>query len=331
MKNKRNILFMLVFIAAAVLSVSGQGIGDRNRPGNGGSATISGKVTMPDGMPAKNVKVSISSADINTSTYTNVDGFYSFGDMPGGNYTVTVKVEGLPMESESYSIDQDTPAGRTITLPLFLRNPGQKKGDFISGNPLFKDVPKTALDKFTKAFDKLQAGDPKGAIVLFDEAISEYANFAPAYYERGSAYLKTNDLDKALESFVKAIQIKPDYVEAKYSYGYAEYLKNNFEVAAAVFDDVLKQKDMPEAHLYLGISLVKLRNVDASIPHFKAAVVAKDDESTALAHRYLGGIYMQKKQNAKAAAELEKYVKLVPKAPDADKLKSTIADLKKNS
>jgi regulator of sirC expression with transglutaminase-like and TPR domain len=40
---------------------------------------------------------------------------------------------------------------------------------------------------------------------------------------------------------------------------------------------------------------------------------------------------MQKKQNAEAAAELEKYVKLVPKAPDADKLKSTIADLKKNS
>jgi len=176
---------------------------------------------------------------------------------------------------------------------------------------------------------------------LFGAKLGELESFLPLDLENSSSKIfgKTkeelvwieNDLDKALESFVKAIQTKPDYVEAKYSYGYAEYLKNNFEVAAAVFDDVLKQKDMPEAHLYLGISLVKLRNVDASIPHFKAAVVAKDDESTALAHRYLGGIYMQKKQNAEAAAELEKYVKLVPKAPDADKLKSTIADLKKNS
>ncbi|MGH9819016.1 MAG: hypothetical protein ACRD43_02505, partial [Pyrinomonadaceae bacterium] len=74
-----------------------------------------------------------------------------------------------------------------------------------------------------------------------------------------------------------------------------------------------------------------IKNMDAAISHFKAAIAAKDDESMALAHRYLGGIYMQKKQNAAAAAELEKYLKLVPKAPDADKLRSTIADLKKNS
>jgi regulator of sirC expression with transglutaminase-like and TPR domain len=40
---------------------------------------------------------------------------------------------------------------------------------------------------------------------------------------------------------------------------------------------------------------------------------------------------MQKKQNADAADELEKYLKLVPKAPDADKLRSTIADLRKSS
>ncbi|MGH9819912.1 MAG: tetratricopeptide repeat protein, partial [Pyrinomonadaceae bacterium] len=287
MKNKHASAFIFVFLTALTLApvivADGQGIGDRNRPGNGGSATISGKVTMPDGTPAKDVKVSISSADINTSTFTDADGMYSFGDMPGGNYTVTVKVEGLPMASESYSIDADTPAGRTITLPLFLRNPGQKKGDFNSANPMLKDVPKAALDQYKKAVDKLQSNDAKGSIPFFDAAIAAYPNFAAAYYERGSAFLKENELDKALESFVKAIQIKSDYVEAKYSVGYTQYLKNNFEVAAAVFDDVLRQKDMPEAQLYLGISLAKIKNMDAAIPHFKAAIAAKDDESMALA------------------------------------------------
>lgn len=325
---------MFVFTAmllAAVSTASGQGIGARNRPASGGgSKMISGKVWMPDGTAAVGVKVSISSSDVNTTTFTDSDGNYSFGSLPGGSYTVSVKVEGLPAANESYTIDEDTGSANTISLPLYLRNPGQKKGDFAAG-PLFKDVPKTAIDLYRKAVEKLHSNDAKGSIPLFDEAIVDHPNFAAAYYERGSAYLKENDLDKALESFVKAIQIKSDYLEPKYSVGYTQFLKNNFEVAAAVFDDVLKQKEMPEAHLYLGISLAKLRNIDAAVPHFKAAIAAKDDESMALAHRYLGGIYMQKKQNAEAAAELEKYLKLVPKTPDAEKLKSTIADLKKNS
>ena len=59
------------------------------------------------------------------------------------------------------------------------------------------------------------------------------------------------------------------------------------------------------------------------------ATAKESGERVALAHRFLGGIYMQKKQNGPAAAELQKYVDLVPKAPDADKLRATIADLKK--
>ncbi|MEP6848783.1 MAG: tetratricopeptide repeat protein [Acidobacteriota bacterium] len=333
MKNKRR--FGLFFVAGTILAISaiadGQGYGARNRPASGGgSKIISGKVWMPDGTPAVGEKVSISSSDVNTTTLTDADGTYSFGSLPGGTYTVSVKIEGLLTASESYTIDEDTGSANTISLPLYLRNPGQKKGDFATG-PLFKDVPKTAVDDYRKAVEKLHTNDAIGAIAILDQSIAEYPEFAAAYYQRGSAYIKINDLDKALESFVKAISIKSDYLEAKYSVGYVQYLKNNFEVAAAVFDDVVKQKEMPEAHLYLAISLAKLHNVDAAVPHFKAAIAAKDDVSMALAHRYLGGIYIQKKQNAAAAAELEKYLKLAPKAPDADKLRSTIADLRKSS
>jgi tetratricopeptide (TPR) repeat protein len=144
--------------------------------------------------------------------------------------------------------------------------------------------------------------------------------------------LKTNDPDQALEAFVKAIAIKPDYLEAKYSVGYAQLLKKNFEVAAAVFGDVVKQKnDFPQAWMYLGVALYNLKNVDAAETAFKRAVAVKDDVDIALAHRYLGGIYLQRNRNAEAAAELQKYIDMVPKAPDADRLKNTIAELKKKS
>ena len=137
-------------------------------------------------------------------------------------------------------------------------------------------------------------------------------------------------LDKALEAFVKAISISPDYFEAKFSVGYTQYLKKNYEVAAAVFDDVLKQKpDMAEAQMYLGISLFNLKNVDAAETILKKTVAAKGGERLALAHLYLGQIYVQKKKNAEAVSELEKYLELLPKAPNAERIKSAIADLKK--
>jgi Tfp pilus assembly protein PilF len=334
MKNKLVLAF--IFILAVILSGSslafGQGIGDRNRPAdtNGGIYSIQGRVLMPDGKPAAGVKIAISGTDGNSTTVTDRDGVFQTS-AHSGNYIVSASAEGYPVENESIAIDRDSPPSQVYTVVLYIRNPGQRKGDIYTNNPLFKDVPKTALEKFKKAEDKLYANDAKGSISLFDEAIAEYPNFAPAYYERGSAYLKLNELDKALESFVKAISVKPDYLEAKYSVGYTQFLKKNYEVAAAIFDDVLKEKDMPEAHLNLGISLVYIKNPDAAMPHLKKAIAAHDDVSMALAHRFLGFVYLQKKQNAEAAAELEKYLKLAPKAPDADKLKSTIADLKKTS
>jgi Tfp pilus assembly protein PilF len=325
---------MFIFMCLCAFSAHGQGIGDRNRAGDSeGRYTIHGRVYLPDGRPAQNVKISIENTDQPSMTLTtNNDGVFQTGSVRAGNFTITATTPGLPAEREFVTIDRDAPAGRTVNVTIFLRNEGQKKGDFFSSNPLFKDVPKAALDKFKKGMEKIDKNDAKGAIVHFDEAITAYPSFAVAYHQRGNAYLKENDLDKALESFVKAVSVKPDYVEAKYSVGYTQYLKKHYEVAAAVFDDVLKQNpDMPEAQMYLGISLFNLKNLDAAEAGLKKAVTTPSGDKLALAHLYLGQIYMQKKKNAEAVTELEKYLLLLPKAPNAERIKTAIADLKKQT
>ena len=332
---RSKLYFLFISICLAALTVSGQGIGDRNRASDsgGGSYTIQGRVYLPTGRPAQNVKVEITNPDApSLSFYTNSDGVFQTGSVRAGNFTISVEVAGLPKETEMLTIDRDTPAGRTLSVTLFLREQGQKKGDFFSNNPMFKDVPKAAIDKFVKGMEKLEKGDAKGSITLFDEATSSYPNFAAAHFQKGSAYLKLNDLDNALAGFVQAITVKPDYLEAKYSVGYTQYLKKNYEIAAAVFDDVLKQKqEMPEASMYLGISLFNLKNIDAAEVQLRKSVAATGGERLALAHLYLGQIYAQKKKNSEAAGELQKYVDLMPKAPNAERIKSVIADLKKQT
>lgn len=305
----------------------GQGIGDRNRPSGRGSINIIGKVYLPDGKSAVGFKVDLDGADFNNgSTTTDQDGVFVFSSLPTGNYTVTVREKGYETESERLIIHEGTPAGQAIQLAIHLRAKGQPK---TAKNPLLTDVPQHAVDKYLKAIEKLSKNDAKGAIVHFQAAIEAHPNFALAYYEKGNAHLKLNEFDAALEAFVNAVSIRPDYIEAKYSVGYTQFSKKNYEVAAAVFDDVLKQKDIHEARMYLGASLAHLNKLDAAETQLKAAIAANDSETTALAHRYLGGIYLQKKRNSDAAEELQKYLDLVPKAPDADRLKATIAELKK--
>jgi tetratricopeptide (TPR) repeat protein len=56
--------------------------------------------------------------------------------------------------------------------------------------------------------------------------------------------------------------------------------------------------------------------------------ISNGGENLPLAHKYLGGLYMSTHKNQQAADELEKYLKLDPKAPDADRIKGTIKDLR---
>lgn len=328
-----SLLICAIMVAGfAVKSASAQGYGDRNRAGSGGTYNVFIKVLLPDGKPAVGAKLSLSATEYMgpNSGYTDAEGTYTFPGLPGGNYTFTARMDGLPAEHEALTISRDSSGGSSFQVVLYFRNPGQKKGDFYSANPMFKDVTKEALDKFKKGMEKMGKNDYKGSLPLFDEAITLYPQFAPAYYEKGVAYIKLTEYDKAIASFVKAIEIKPDYTEAKYSIGYTHYLLKNYEIAAAVFGDILQtKKDMPEVFMYLGICLVHMNRVDQAETALKMAIATKGGENLALAHRFLGGVYQQKKKNAEAAAELEKYLELVPKAPDADKLKQTIAELKK--
>lgn len=335
MKNKLLLVFMFLCFTAVgsnVLSVDAQGYGDRNRPAGRGTYRISGKVFLPDGKPAKDVSVTASGVESGSlSARTDPDGYFTISGLSSGNYSVIVRQEGLSTETESLTIPEGTISGQAFQLAFYLRIHGQPKGT-KSLNPMLRDVAKEPLSKYNKAMEKVNAGDLKGAIPLFDQAISLHPTFAAAYYERGSAFLKISEFDKALESFVKAIESKPEYVEAKYSVGYTQYLKKSYEVAAAVFDDVLKQKpDMRDAQMYLGISLFYLKNVDAAEMNLKKSISTPGSDRFALAHLYLGQIYAQKKKNAEAAAELEKYLELVPKAPNADRLRTTIADLKRKT
>ena len=62
----------------------------------------------------------------------------------------------------------------------------------------------------------------------------------------------------------------------------------------------------------------------------KEQVTITDSKSgeVGLAHRYLAGVYLERRQYKRAANELEAYLKLVPKASDAGLTRQKIKELR---
>ena len=204
-------------------------------------------------------------------------------------------------------------------------------------------MPKSALDFYQKGATAAQKGDAKGAIDFFSKAVSAYPNFASALSELGAQYVKLFQWDKAAETFEALVKLKADDAAAHLDWGIALYNigsglltdqkvdegNQKLGLAEVQFREAIKLNNPgPSAHYYLGMMLVKTRRYPEAQTELELAVKNGGD-NIVLAHRYLGGLYQAAHKKKEAADELEKYLKLDPKAKDADKIKQTIAELRK--
>ena len=130
------------------------------------------------------------------------------------------------------------------------------------------------------------------------------------------------------DSAASALKFLPDDFQAKLNYGIA--LLNQKKVVEAekeLTEAVQKNSASSTAHMYLGIALMSQKKLDEAEKELQLSVAANSSE-IAVAHKYLGGIYWGKREYAKAAQELETYLKLAPKAADADRIRQSIQELK---
>jgi tetratricopeptide (TPR) repeat protein len=80
--------------------------------------------------------------------------------------------------------------------------------------------------------------------------------------------------------------------------------------------------------MYLGITLVGLKNLKEAQKELELAQGLDGGEDLPQLHKYLGGIYWGKGEYKRAANELEKYLKLAPGAPDAERARGAIKELR---
>jgi len=321
-------------VASSALAQGGVG-STRGLPDSAsGIHTIQGRVYGPDGRrTGAGVIVKLEGNVNGTRTIaTDSDGTFVFTSLPAAEYSLVVDAgDQYDVLSQPVAIYGTTGgvgvgrSGQTVQVDLHLK----AKGSDAAAAKLFEGVPKAAVDSYKKGMQSVKENNPKKAVEQFNAALAIYPNFIPALSNLSTQYLNLREMEKLAETSEKLLKLSPnDSRGAHLNLGIARYNLKKFPEAETELREAIKLNAAdPAAHYYLGMTLLSSKQYQEAESELELAIKNGGD-NLALAHKYLGGLYMSFKKNQQAAAELEKYLKLEPKAADAERIKETIKDLR---
>ena len=154
--------------------------------------------------------------------------------------------------------------------------------------------------------------NPDVAIEACNIEIEAGRNLAIAYYDRGLAWAKKNETDKALADYNSSLKINPDYQNAYISRGNALKLKNRPDDAIADYDKAIKL-DPPKAGLAFynrGNSWRDKNENEKAIADYNQAISLMPQYVNAYVAR--GNIYKTKTEYDKAMADYDKAISINP-------------------
>ena len=260
-------------------------------------------------------------------------GNFAFRGLVTGEYTIVIdKEKEFEPYRQTFEIRQyrgTPPQLYNLAVRLVLKPTAIVKPEVV--NAELVNVPKNALLHYTNAAELAKKNDHPAAIEELKLAIKEHPAFVVAFNELGVQYLKVDQLEDADAAFQSALKIDPDAFPAQLNRGIANVMMKRYGEAVPILRKALKKNDQSAvAHYFLGQSLANLGLFDDAEKELLESLRLGTEEMNE-AHRILAIIYMSRGAKKQAAAELEAYLKLAPTAPDAEKLREKIKELKESN
>jgi type IV pilus assembly protein PilF len=174
--------------------------------------------------------------------------------------------------------------------------------------------------QYDMAIQAQRAGDPRGALVEIEKAVeaapddAEIRNFHALVL-----HLHFGQLDRAIAEYRRAIELQPNYSEAKLNLGAALIAAGRYEEALAPLDEARQDLVFHDAHLAegnYGWAKYKLGDEAAALEHLNRAVTMTP--AFCLGYRNLAEIHEARGDLPAALRELDRYARACPAEPDAD-------------
>jgi len=134
--------------------------------------------------------------------------------------------------------------------------------------------------------------------------------------QRGHEQMRSKDYPDAIQSFTRAIGLRPNFAPAYYSRGVAHQNLEHNEVAIQNYSEAIRlAPDMALAFAARGVCLVRLHRERNALFDFQRALELKPDLASALNGR--GGVYFRRKQFRRALADYDAAIKNNPRFAQA--------------
>lgn len=321
-------------VAAKAQADTGIESGD---PGTGGSHTIQGRLYLPSGRKLdRRLRVRLSSIrGGENSTLADDNGNFIFRRLTVGTYTLTVE-GGREFETATETVDiiagsrQADQSGQLYTVQIRLEEKRAASDPARPGvvHASSEAVPAEARTLYEKALAASASGDHKQAVKELKAALELHPQFPLALNELGAQHMLLGQLSDAADAFASAVKLAPDEPVLRVNYGILlirqkKYREAEEQLARAV---ALDEKSTV-ARVHHGHALIRL-NRGAEAEHELLQAVKLGGPAVALAHRYLGALYFDRGDDARAAVELETYLRLAPDASDAPQVRAILDGLK---
>jgi Tfp pilus assembly protein PilF len=333
LRRVSNLILLSTLFVFPVRSQIAGGMNETTSSNWGGNNYIAGIVFWPDGSPV-NTRISIKLQSMTKGEIlasTDDSGKFVFSRLSSGLYTVVVdggrELETVNQEIEIIQARNSGSQTYSVTIRLRYKAKSEAKPSVIKADQAA--VPKKALEIYRQAVKLARSSDHRAAIEQLKLAIAEYPSYLDALNELGVQYMRLNELEKADEALQSALKIKPEAFEPLVNYGIVLFRLQRFDEAESILRAALEvKKNSSVVHYYLGRTLTELQRFDEAEKELKLALTDSDDQMTEV-HRMLANLYIAKGENKQAVKVLETYLELVPTAPDAEKLRRVISELKK--
>ncbi len=323
------ILSALLLVGGIVSGASGQDRPSTIPPKPLRVVTIQGLVSLPEGMSAERVIVTlISGAGVPRQAYTNEQGRFEFQGIEEGGYTLTAQSMRDPhLTSESILADTSHTATGNLNINLTLRRESEggansQPAEVVSAVEADQKVPKGARRAFKDGVKFRKDNKADKALESFTRAVELYPEYFQALAERGDMHVLQRQLKAAAADFESAIKINPRYGPALRGAGYCKLEGREFAEAISYLErSITAQPDNANAYLLVGIANLELdRREPARMALFKA--LSFNSRHELRAYIYLGNLYARERMYKEAADQLEKYLEANPTAPDAAEIKA---------
>ncbi len=245
----------------------------------------------------------------------------------GASYTLIVDSDG---KNWATTIEHFYALGPRPFVTIHLRPPENATavGAAVSVAELNQNVPRAARREYESGVQQVVAGNLEGARKSFQHAIELFPEFVEARSELAAVLMHDGDLSGAEALLRRALEIEGPAVRPTLNLGLCLSRQQRYAAALPFLErGVQLQPVNPKGNLVYGITLAMTGDDDRAEPVLRKAYEQGGKPFTK-AQLHLARLYARQKKYDRAAEALETYLRDLPDAPSADDLRVTLAKLR---